>query len=187
LQTPSSKPSTVQVTGAIFRIGNTTFGGGFITMIIIGRDFVNRRGWLTQSQFDTAFSLARITPGTNIVAFCAAVAAMLRGWPGAILAVAALTVPSALIAVLLMQGFESWRGHPWVMAALGATTAAVTGMMWSTVWLLTKPHLGGRMKALQAVVIFGGCFGAAWMGVTPLPIVLGATILGFLWTAGEDQ
>ena len=181
LQTLTSAPSLGQLTRALFRIGNTTFGGGFITMIIIGREFVERRGWLTQSQFDVAFSLARVTPGTNIVAFCAAIGSMLRGWRGAVLAVFALTFPSALIAVLLMQGFESWRSHPWAMAALGATTAAVTGMMWSTVWLLTKPHVGGWEKTIRAAVILGGAFAAAWMGVTPVPIIVVATLAGFLW------
>jgi chromate transporter len=167
----------------MFRIGNTTFGGGFITMIVIGREFVERRGWLKQSQFDLAFSLARITPGTNIVAFAAAVAAMLRGWPGALMAVGALVVPCAVISVLLLQGFESWKGNAWVMAALAATTAAVTGMMWATVALLVKPHLGNPKRTLRAAVLFAGSFAAAWFGVTPVPIVLAAFALGFLWTS----
>lgn len=182
LQADPSTPSSADITKAIFRIGNTTFGGGFITMIVIGREFVDRRGWLKQSQFDLAFSLARITPGTNIVAFSAAVGAMLKGWPGALLAVAALTVPCAVISVLLLQGFESWKGNPWVMAALTATTAAVTGMMWSTVALLTKPHVGTWRRWIRAAVLLCGSFTAAWFGVTPVPIVLGALAVGFFWT-----
>lgn len=179
------KPSTAQLTGAIFRIGNTTFGGGFVTMIVIGRDFIERRGWLQQSEFDMAFALARITPGTNIVAFCAAIGSILRGWSGAILAVFALTAPAGLIAVSVMQGFETWRNHPWVGAALATMVAAVTGMMWATVWMLTRPHVGQWRKTLRAALILGGSFGAAWLGVTPVPIILAATAIGFLWLDGE--
>ena len=152
-------------------------------MIVIGREFVEKRGWLKQSQFDIAFSLGRVTPGTNIVAFVAAVGAILRGWPGAILSVFALVLPSATIAVSLMQGFESWKSNIWVMGALGATTAAVTGMMWSTVWLLTKPH--AVKNWFRTLVLFGGAFGAAWMGVTPIPIVLTTVLAGFLWKDAE--
>jgi chromate transporter len=179
------KPTTAQLTGVIFRIGNTTFGGGFVTMLVIGRDFIERRGWLKQNEFDIAFALARITPGTNIVAFCAAVGSILRGWPGAILAVLAVTAPPAAIAVLLMQGFETWRNHPWVGAALATTVAAVTGMMWATVWMLTRPHIGSWRQTLRTVVILAGSFGAAWMGVTPVPIILAATAIGFLWLDGD--
>ena len=151
-------------------------------MIVIGREFVDRRGWLKQSQFDLAFSLARITPGTNIVAFCVAIGAMLQGWSGALLATIVLTLPCALISVLLMQGFESWKSNPWVMAGLIATTAAVTGIMWSTGALLLRPHLGRLPKNLRTLVIAGGAFAAAWVGITPVPVVLAAIVVGFLWT-----
>lgn len=183
---PLARPSTARFTRAIFRIGNTTFGGGFVTMLMIGRDFVERRAWLSPSDFDVAFSLARVTPGTNIVAFCAAVGSLLGGWPGAILAVLAITLPSALIAVLLMQGFETWRSHPWVAPALAALVAAVTGMMWATVWMLTRPHIGSWNKTLRSAVFLCGSFGAAWMGVTPVPIILVAVIAGFLWKDAEN-
>ncbi len=150
-------------------------------MIVIGREWVDKRKWLKQSQFDLAFSLARIVPGTNIVAFCIAVASMLKGWPGALLSVVALTVPCAAISVALLQGFETWKSNPWVMAAIIATTAAVTGMMWSTVALLTRPHLGPWRKTFRTIVLFAGSFAAAWAGITPVPIIVAALTIGFLW------
>jgi chromate transporter len=190
-QSTTKSPSLGKLTEVFFRIGNTTFGGGYITMIMLGRDMVARRGWVKQDDYELAFSLARITPGTNIIAFCAAVGSLLRGWPGAILAVAAVTLPSALIAVLLQQGFETWRSHPYAMAAIAVTSAAVTGMMWSTVWMLARPYLGGHsrrermMRTLRGVVLLGGSCLAAWLGVTPLPIIFVAMILGFLWLDDE--
>ncbi len=108
-------------------------------MIMLGREMVDKRQWITREDFELAFSVARITPGTNIIAFCAAAGSMLSGWSGAILAVLAVTLPAALIAVLLQQGFESWRSHPWSLAAITTTSAAVTGMMWSTVLMLGRP------------------------------------------------
>jgi len=48
---------------------------------------VNRLGWLTLDQYGLAQSLAKITPGTGILAFCAATAWMLRRWTGALVAV----------------------------------------------------------------------------------------------------
>jgi chromate transporter len=184
---PATRPSLREAVHVFFRIGNTTFGGGFITIIILGREFVEKRGWLKQSEYDIAFSLSRVVPGTNMIAFCAAAGYQLGGWWSAILAVLAVVVPAAAIAVTLMQGFESWSTNPWLMAALGATVAAVTGMMWAVVWMLARPHSGGRMRNLRALAILGGAFTAAWFGVTPVPIILVAVIVGYLWTDREPS
>jgi chromate transporter len=181
------RPPLARFTDVVFRIGNSTFGGGYITIVMLGRDFVDRRKWLSAEEYDLAFSLARVTPGTNIVAFCAAIGWLVKRWSGAIAAVLAITVPSAAIAVVLMQSIESWRSQPWVTAALGATVAAVTGMMWATVWMLAKPHVGGWTKSIRAIAILGGSCGAAWLGVNPLPIILAATAIGFLWTDGGGK
>jgi chromate transporter len=188
------RPTLRKATWPFLWFGNTTFGGGYITMMVLGRELVDRLKWITRKDFELAFALARVTPGTNIIAFCAATGMMLRGWAGAFAAVLAVTAPSAALAVLLMQGFESWQGRPLVMAGLAATVAAVTGAMWSTVWMLTRPHVGSivrRWKSnLRAVAFMGGAFLAARLGVTPIPIIVGALVFGYLWLpepgAGKD-
>jgi chromate transporter len=181
------RASLGKLTEIFFRIGNTTFGGGYITIGMLGREFVQNRGWLKSDQFDLAFALSRVTPGTNLIAFCAAVGALLRGIPGAIAAVLAVTVPSAAIAVFFIYGFETWQTNRIAMAAIGGTVAAVSGMMWSTIWTILRPHVGGRIRNLQAVLIAGGAFLAAWQfGITPLPIILAGTLVGFLWKTGKE-
>ncbi len=183
----TDKPTLGQITWPFFRLGNTTFGGGYITMIVLGRELVDRLKWITREDFDLALALARVTPGTNIIAFCAATGMILRGWAGAFAAVVAVTAPSAALAVVLMQSFETWQNRPLVMAALVATVAAVTGAMWSTVWQLARPHVGNWKRTLRAVFFLGGSCGAAWLGVTPLPIIVGALVLGYLWSVPASQ
>jgi hypothetical protein len=68
------------------------------------------------------------------------------------------------------------------MAAIGGTVAAVAGMMWSTIWTLLRPHVGGGIRTLQVLLIAGGAFLASWkFGITPLPIIAIGTLLGVLW------
>lgn len=170
------KPQLSAVTWLYLKIGNTTFGGGDPTMALLQRELVGR-GWITRLDFALAYSLARITPGTNVLAFCAATGARVLGIAGAVAAVLAVTVPSAVLAVLLTQGFEAGRHHPLAMAAIGGTLAAVTGMMLASVWVLVRPYLGWR-----ALLFAGSAFLAAWkFGVTPVPVILAAALLGYLW------
>ena len=171
------KPSLASLTGLYLKIGNTTFGGGDPTMAMLQRELIGRQ-WITREDFALAYSLARITPGTNVLAFCAATGARVLGFAGALAAVLAVTLPSAILAVFLTRGFETWRTHPWAMAAIGGTVAAVSGMMWASVWILIRPYLG-----LRALLFTGGAFLAAWkFHVTPVPVILAAAIAGYLWT-----
>ena len=170
------------------RIVNTTFGGGYVTMLILGRELADVRHWITPDDFALAFSLGRVTPGTNLLSFCAAVGAMIRGWSGAAVVLAMATIPSSAFAVLLVQGFETWQTRPLVMGAIAGTVAAVTGMMWSSVLLLIRPHWGGVRKTLKAMVIAGAAFVASWrFGVTPLPIIIAACLVGFVWVEKDDK
>jgi len=185
-QSPAS-PSVKKLTEIFFRIGNTTFGGGYVTIGMLGRELVDTRRWISAEKFDLAFALARVTPGTNLIAFCAAIGALICGTAGAVAAVVALTAPSSALAVLIMQGFETFQGNRIAMAAIGGTVAAVAGMMWATIWVILRPHVGGMtrtglLRNLQVAIIVGGAFAASRIfGFTPLPIILVGTLIGFLW------
>jgi chromate transporter len=176
------EPTLSLLTRIFFRIGNTTFGGGYVTIGMLGRELVEQRRWLSSEKFDLAFALSRITPGTNLLAFCAAIGAQLKGIAGSVAAVFAVTVPSAIVAVLFIYGFELGQNNAVAMAAIGATVAAVAGMMWSTIWTILRPHVGGTVRNLQVVLITGGAFLASWkFGMTPVPIIAAGTLIGILW------
>jgi chromate transporter len=177
-----SEPTLGRLTRVFLRVGNTTFGGGDPTMAALQRELIDRKQWITPDDYAVAYSLARITPGTNVLAFCAAVGSRILGMRGAIAAVAAVTVPSAMLAMLLTQGYESWRANAIVMAAFAGTAAAVAGMMWASVWLLVRPHVRGGWELARVAIFFGGALLAALkFGVTPVPIIAAAALLGFLW------
>ena len=181
-------PSLRKLAEIFFRIGNTTFGGGYVTIGMLGRELVDMRRWISSEKFDLAFALARVTPGTNLLAFCAAIGAIICGVAGAVAAVVALTAPSSALAVVIMQAFESWQGNRFAMAAIGGTVAAVAGMMWSTIWTILRPHVGGPIRNLQVVLICGGAFLASGkFHITPLPIIAGGTLIGFLWKDGKRR
>jgi chromate transporter len=204
-----SRPSLNQVARVFFRIGNTTFGGGLLTMTVLGRELVDRKQWMAAADYELAFALARVTPGTSIIAFCAATGWLILGWTGALAAVLALTAPSAVLAVLLLQGIESGAGHPLIMGAVAATVAAVSGMMWAIVWIIVRPYTKAQrvrsappdgpeaasrrtpfcassierfVPIFRAVLIAGGAFLASWkFNVTPVPVLVAATLASLLW------
>ena len=172
-----------KLTNIFLRIGNTTFGGGYVTMAVLGREMVDLRKWITKEDYGLAFALARVTPGTNVIAFCAAAGWLVLGLSGAVAAVLASSAPSAAVAVLILQGIESGSSHPLIMGAIAGTVAAVSGTMWSIVLWLVRPFLKyGVNNILRTVVIAGGSFLASWkFNISPVPILVVAMLVSLVW------
>ena len=91
------RPSLLKLFLSYLRVTNLTFGGGTITMAALNTELVSLRE-VAEARKNTSYLVyasARITPGTNMLAFCAGTGWELLGWPGAIAGVAAASVPAA--------------------------------------------------------------------------------------------
>src|SRR3984885_15761315 len=99
------RPRLIDVTTLFFRVGVTVFGGGDPTIAILQREFY-RRDWLSPEKFAIAFGLARLTPGTNVLAFCAAAGWYILGVGGALAAVLAITIPASALVVWLTRAYD---------------------------------------------------------------------------------
>jgi chromate transporter len=169
------------MTALFLRVGNLTFGGGDPTMSALYVELVVRRGWMPNETYGLIYALARITPGTNILAFCAAAGWQLLGVAGAIYAVLAVTLPSAVVVGLLTAGYETWKTNPWALAAISGILAAASGMMASSAWQLVFPHLS-RSGWLRAIVIAGGAFLLVQrFAVSPIVALALAAVTGAFW------
>jgi len=169
------------------RVGNLTFGGGDPTMSALYSELVTARGWMSAETYGLIYSLARITPGTNILAFCAAAGWVLSGLGGAVITVLAVTVPSAVVVILLTLGYEVWKSNMWAMAAISAILAAATGMMATASWQLVWPHLKpGRW--LRALAISTGAFVLVErFAFAPIQALALAALIGAFWRAPEPE
>lgn len=163
------------------RIGNTTFGGGDPTMAALQGQLFERQ-WVDREQYGLVYGLARVTPGTNIQAFCAGTGWLVLGGFGAVLAVMGSSLPSSVIVMLLSAGYMAWRHNPLALAAIGGMLAAATGLMGVAAFGLLKPHFE-RRRWLRAALIFASALVLAlhfkW---TPIQVLGLATLAGALWT-----
>ena len=163
------------------RIGNLTFGGGDPTIAALQRELVVRKGWLGSGQFALAFSLARVTPGTNMLAFCAGAAWYLLGWPGAIAAVCAATIPSAILAVWLTRVFEIGSANPLSLGAINGTLSAAVGMMIAAAWLLARPRFRAGQRLRTLILVAGPAVLLLFFNFPPVAVLGLAVIAGLLW------
>ena len=176
------KPFSVARLTAIFlRVGNLTFGGGDPTMMALHSELVDSRRWLANDTYGLVYALARITPGTNLLAFCAGVAWELAGWTAAILGVAAVTLPAAAVIMALTGAYDALRANGAAMAAIGGTLAAAVGMMGTGAWQLLRPQLrAGRW--IRAITLASAAFALSFgLDLSPIQILALAALVGAFW------
>jgi chromate transporter len=178
--------SLKRLTWIFLRVGNLTFGGGDPTMAALQSELVHDRGWLDTESYALIYGLARITPGTNLVALSAAAGWKILGWAGALSAVLSITIPAAICVVLLTRGYEAWNSNALAMAAIGGTLAAATGMMATSAWQLLAPQIG-RGRRLRAVVLsLAALVASLRFSLSPIAILGLAALVGLFWRAPSE-
>jgi chromate transporter len=137
-------PGLGRLTWAFVRYGNFTLGGGSATAAILKRALVEKRRWLTEDQFTLCFALGRITPGTNLLAFCTGCGWLLRGMPGALISLLAASIPCSIFVIVLSALFNHWRDNHFAQEAIHGAIAAAVAITAKTSWTIAKPYFKGQ-------------------------------------------
>lgn len=172
------EPSLGSLAALSLRIGNLTFGGGDPAMTALQRELVERRRWISPEQFTLIWSLARATPGTNVVACFAGAGWRVAGAPGALVAVAASCLPAAMLCYWLAVAERQWQSNAWLAQAMRGVSASVAGMMVAGSILLLKPAWReGRLR--RALPFALAAAAASSWGAPPLAILGLAAVAGW--------
>lgn len=176
-----TRPRLTPLTNLFLRVGVTVFGGGDPTIAILQREFY-RREWLSGEKFAIAFGLARLTPGTNVLAFCAAAGWYILGITGALAAVLAITIPASVLVVWLTRAYDLAGHYRLAQSVVSALLAAAVGTMIGAALLLVRSQAkGGRW--IRPVAISTGAFLLAFVAkLSPLQVIGIAVVVGFFWT-----
>ena len=135
------------------QLGLSSFGGGVSAWM--HRAFVERRGWLGETEFSAALALGRIMPGANVINLAVLIGQRLRGAPGAVAAALGLLVGPSLAVVALAIAYGRFAETTVLGAVLeGAAAAAVgllIGMGIQSGKSIVRPRGGSRHQAAQSV------------------------------------
>lgn len=179
-------PSLADVARLFGTYGNIAFGGGNPTMAVLQREMIERRKWLSVEAVGIAYGLARVTPGTNLLAFCGATGWLLRGVPGATIALLAASLPCSAVATLITALYELWSGNRVLEAALNGAMAGAVAVMAGAGWSLVRPYLR-LVPRLQGALLVAGSFVLGILSVAPLRVLLVAAVIGLFWPARGKQ
>lgn len=182
-----SRLSLEKLTWAFFRYANFTFGGGTATTVVIDQEIVDRQSLVDRDTARLIYALARLTPGTNVLAYCTGVGWKIRGLRGATAALIASSVPCSMIAVLVTGLYELLIKRPAVMIAMHGAIAAAIAVMFATGWTIIRPLRSSVGKA-RILFFTSAAFAMSLLGISPIRVLLGAALLGCLLPVfAEDE
>jgi chromate transporter len=152
--------------------------GGLASMELLRRTF-GARGWLTDEGHALLVAVSRVTPGTNILAYCVALGWQLAHWRGALVSLAAASVPASIVIAILSATLDQVAEHPVVQVIIAMALIIATLLVLSTAWHLLRPYTKGT-NAVRAAIIAAITIVLVVMRVTPIRILFVAAILGMV-------
>ena len=109
------------------RVGLLAFGGSTSVLAELERQIVREHAWLTPNQFAESFALGQLTPGPALVMVMFA-GFRVVGVAGAVVALVAIFLPSALLMCLAIANWHLLRHSPWLDAIRRGLAALAFGL-----------------------------------------------------------
>jgi chromate transporter len=132
---------------------------------------VERRNWLSESEYAEFIGIGQVLPGSNTVNASILIGQRFHGALGATVAVTALLLMPVLVVVVLAALYGRYADIPEVRSALAACAAAAAGLVIGTAIKMTI-----KLKPTPTAMLFGGAAVVA-SGLLNIPLLLTVGVL----------
>lgn len=171
---------------AFLRQGLTAFGGPVAHLGYLRREFVERRGWVSEGAFADLLALSQFLPGPASSQLAMAIGQRRAGWPGLLAAWLGFTLPAAVAMIALAYlapSLNAYWGGSWRHGLMVAAAAIVL----QAVVTMARTLARGPVRAGMAIgaaagllvahgpmaqiftLLAGAAFGYALLRDTPAP------------------
>ena len=117
-----------QLAALMLRIDLFAFGGGFASLPLMFHEVVNAMGWMDGKTFMDGIALGQVTPGPIIIT-ATFVGYLVRGFPGALVATAAIFTPSFVVLVAVTPFFDRLKNARHFSGATRGILASFVGLL----------------------------------------------------------
>ena len=168
-----------------FVVGLMSFGGGLSAWF--HREVVLVRGWMTDDEFFSGYSLAQVLPGVNSTNMAVYIGQHVRGAIGSAVALAALLTGPLFVVIGAAIAYHRLVELPGFGAAMAGIATAAVGMIFRMGMTSAK----GSLRHLPSVAVLVATFIAVSLLRWPLILVVLAlapvSIAAAWWQAPAKQ
>ena len=162
--------------GTFVKIGAVLFGSGYVLLAFLQRDFVERLGWLSETQLLDAIAVGQMTPGP-IFTTATFVGYLVGGGAGAVAATLGIFLPAFVFVALTGVLVRGIRESPMARAVLDGVNVASLALMVVVTWQLGasafEDPLAIALALVSTALLLKWHVNSAWL-------VLGGATIGLV-------
>jgi chromate transporter len=167
-------PSLLALAVFFVKVGAFSFGGGLSILAFIEDQVVNQRAWLTAREFVDGLALGQLTPGP-IIMLAAFVGYRVLGVAGAVVAAAAIFLPSFALMLSVIPAINRVKQATWVRASMRGVGPAVIGAIAASMAAIL-PHAAPDPFAIA--LLLATVVAILLWRVRPLPLMVTGGVVG---------
>jgi chromate transporter len=152
------------------RLGLTAFGGPVAHIGLMEREAVERRGWMSRSQFLDLVGACNLLPGPSSTQVAMALGYSRAGWLGLLVAGACFILPASLMTLALAWAYVRYGSLPSAQGLLYGIKPVMVAIIAQAVWRLGRRAFRRWQLALAGLA----CFAAALAGAPPIAVLFAA-------------
>ncbi len=170
--TSEQRKKTLTILATFLKFGCFTFGGGWSIVAQIQKEFVEKRGWITDEELLDFTSVGRSLPGLMIGNASVLFGYHAAGVPGALAALSGIILPPVAIMLGVVFLYDRFKDSLLVARAMTGVRAAVAPIIFSALIKLFKSGMKDAFCYLVALGALALCLFTPLNNV--LIVVLGA-------------
>jgi chromate transporter len=179
---PDPGTGAVREVGALFiKLGTIAFGGPAAHIAMMRREVVERRGWLSDSQFLDLLGATNLIPGPNSTEMAIYIGRSRAGWSGLIVAGVAFILPAMLIVLALAWAYVEYGSTPEADWLLYGIKPVIIAIVIQALFGLGRTAARSAFLAAMGVVVFG----LYLLGVNEIALLFGTGLLVMLIVNGR--
>lgn len=167
-----------------FKIGLFSFGGGYAMFVLIEKEVVEKRGYLTHSELMDVFAIAESTPGAVAINTATFVGTKQAGVLGGIFTTLGVVLPSFLIIFALSFIIDLVKDNFWVACLFKGVRVGVLVLISKAVASFFRDM---RKDWYDFVFMIGAFLIAFLTDVSVVYIILGAMLVCIIAIAIKNQ
>ncbi|MBR2500149.1 MAG: chromate transporter [Clostridia bacterium] len=159
------------------KIGLFAFGGGYVMLPLLKREFAENRDWVTEDEILDYFAVSQCTPGVIAVNSATFIGRKRGGVSGALSATLGVVFPSVIIITIIAMFLKNFAELTLVSYALKGIRACVCAIIANMVFELSKKTIKDTFSFIISVCVF---LLMVFFNISPIVFIVLASIFGIL-------
>lgn len=168
-----------QLFTSTFLLSACTFGGGFVIVSLMKKEFVEKLGWLEEDEMLDVTAIAQSSPGPIPVNASVILGYRMAGVIGSLIAVLGTILPPMIIISAIAFFYEQFRSNTVIALALQVMRVGVAAVIFDVVLNLAR-NVCNTKRLLYILLMVVSFFCVAILNISAVLVILTCLVIGFI-------